>query len=105
MKNLSILAVTSLMLTACNVQEIKVDSPPTPEQKAAIERENQITAARRSNPEVNWVLVGISTGKYDEHISSEVYKTFEECQKGAVEESSTCVPVPALPQSYWDVEK
>jgi predicted small lipoprotein YifL len=77
---------------------------PAARQAAEAERlrESQIQAARQSDPALNWVSIGISTGKFSESIASSVYKTHEECVQHSYLSDNTCFPIAALPSSYWD---
>ncbi len=71
------------------------------ELNAEIVRERQIEEIRRRDPAVNWVNIGISTGKFSESIGSTVHQTHEECIRRSAMEDNECFPIPALPDSYW----
>lgn len=89
------------------------ETPMTPEDHAeaiaaqvAIDeqaaREREIEAARHGDPALNWVNIGISTGKFSESMSTSVHRTYEECAAHGGEEDHECIPISALPSSYWN---
>lgn len=69
---------------------------------AAIERERQIASVRQNDRSLNWVNIGISTGKFSESLHSSVHRTYEECVASSFMEDNECFPIPALPDSYWN---
>jgi hypothetical protein len=69
---------------------------------AEIAREGRIQAIRQNDAAINWMKIGISTGKFSESISTSVHKTYSECVENSWSEDNECVPIPALPNSYWD---
>ena len=94
-----IIAALALTATAC-VQS----SPPPQEEQVQQQREQQQSqrlAQNQTNPELNWILIGISTSKYNEQISTAVFKTYGECEQAQKEEVNSCIPMQELPDSYW----
>lgn len=69
--------------------------------KAEQVEQRRIQSLREQNPEVNWLMVGITTGKYSEDIAAEVYRTHDECRQNQPFEDTECVAIAALPESYW----
>ncbi len=72
---------------------------------ADIALQHKIDAIRQADPTLNWVTIGISTGKFSEDMNSGVYRTYEECLKGSWMADNECIPIPALPDSYWNAEQ
>lgn len=93
-----------LALAACTTQ-----TPAQQQQEQAQQQQQQHLQQEDSdrkntakdNAEVNWMLIGISTGKYSEQITTAVFKTLQECEQAANEEANACTPIAALPASYW----
>lgn len=83
----------------------EISSQQKQAQQAEAERQRRIDAARQSDPALNWVRIGITTGKFSESISSTVHKTYAECVASGWSEANTCHPIAALPKSYWDAER
>lgn len=86
--------------------------PPAPEeaaQKAEQEAMNvearRVATVRAADPALDWVSVGISTGKFSESIDGMTFDTQDECVRWIVKSDHICFPIPALPQSYWDAER
>jgi hypothetical protein len=115
-------ALTALLVTGCGDPRTSYEreadaaaaaaiaqSQPSPAELAATEAERaaevarweRINAIRRADPALNWLNIGITTDKFSESLSSEVYKTFKECAKSSWMEDNECIPIPALPDSYW----
>jgi hypothetical protein len=112
MKNLIALAPLAL-LAACgqtpaeNLAE--QHGIPVEEAQAAIDdaqaRAARVEAVRQEDPTLNWVSIGISTGKVSESLTTRVHRTYKDCAAFSPESDNQCVPINALPQSYWDAEK
>lgn len=66
------------------------------------ERFARIEGIRRKDPALNWVSVGISTGKFSESIDTTVHRTYAECAEASSMESNSCFPIARLPDSYWN---
>lgn len=95
----TILALGLLSIAAC-----AAPAAPTQEEQVQqqIEQEqSQRLAQNQNNAELNWILIGISTSKYGEQISTAVFKTYIDCEREAREEANACIPTAALPESYW----
>lgn len=75
------------------------------EQESLRKEYERILEIRSKDPNLNWINIGITTGKFSESISSSVFKTYEECVNAGYMEDHTCSPITALPKSYWDAEK
>jgi hypothetical protein len=119
MRHLLIVCLLSSLLGACGRDEkyptyqednsrITIPTPsdfPTDEELKATEiaeqHEKEIEDHIRKDRNLNWIRIGISTGKFSESISHSVYKTWTECQDSQLSEANTCIPVNALPASYW----
>jgi hypothetical protein len=71
------------------------------ELNAQIARERQIEEVRQRDSALNWVNIGISTGKFSESLGTSVHRTYEECIAHSVREANECFPIAALPGSYW----
>lgn len=82
------------------LEEAAAEAPREKEWK----RLARVEEARHKNPELDWVAVSISTGKWTESIYSRVYETHKDCIETSMGEDTTCFPIAALPQSYWDAE-
>jgi hypothetical protein len=104
-----------LALSACGPTEyhdIGQDSQSKTPRETAIEnqmdeavvRQQKTDAIRQADPALNWVGIGISTGKFSESMASWTFRTYDECVKYPRGEASECIPIPALPKSYWDAE-
>jgi len=91
------------------VSQTEITPQITQEEQAKIDAEvarwEKIERARHSDPKLNWLQIGISTGKFSETISSRVFKTYDECEASSLLEDWTCAPIAALPKSYWDAEQ
>lgn len=115
------ISAAAVLITACDVdqsppvyqveketvREVAVDPIKEVEEarvKIEVEKQAAIDAARQSDPNLNWVRVGISTGKFSESISTTVHKTYAECLESAWSEANDCVPTSKLPDSYWNAE-
>jgi hypothetical protein len=83
---------------AATTEQAKLDT----ERAAQIAAEQQIAAIRQADPSLDWINIGISTGKYSESLHTSVHKTYEECMKSSWMADNGCVPIAALPESYWD---
>lgn len=75
---------------------------PTEAELAEIARGRRIEAIRHADSALNWINIGVTTGKFSESLGSSVHKTFDECIKSSWMEDNECVPIPALPDSYWN---
>jgi len=73
-------------------------------ERAEMERLFRIEETRRADPALNWVNVGISTGKFSESIDTSIHRTHDECMAVLREEDSSCFPIARLPDSYWEAE-
>lgn len=99
-------ALTALTLTACGApaptaEELAVQQAAERRVQAEQVEQRRIQSLREQNPEVNWLMVGITTGKYSEDIAAEVYRTHDECRQNQPFEDTECVAIAALPESYW----
>lgn len=74
-------------------------------ERARAQRLARIEEIRRKDPALNWVNVGISTGKFSESINTTVYRTYDECERDPFMETSSCFPIARLPESYWKAEE
>ena len=91
----------ALTVTACS-QEPTVQEQLQQEAERRVQAEQQrIQSLREKNPEVNWMMISITAGKYSEDIEAEVYRTYDECRQIQPWEDTECVPIAALPESYW----
>lgn len=85
------------------VDAVKIEAQ---KQQAEYERvqavQAQIDAVRHADKSLNWTRIGISTGKFDESIYGDVYKTHAECVEMSNSEANVCLPIQALPDSYWN---
>lgn len=90
------------------LNESPAETPINQVQADALEKQRQLEAeideARKKNTDVNWMHIGISTGKFSESLSAMVYQTHNECIAASFMEDNECVPVPALPDSYWNAK-
>jgi len=67
--------------------------------------QSKIDAVRHADKSLNWMRIGISTGKFSESINGQVYKTNVECVAMSLSEANVCLPIRALPESYWNAAK
>lgn len=112
MKSFAMIAMMGLALVGCSqspAEQVAKETGATVEQAqqaldAVAAREARINAARQQDPALDWARFSITTSKYSEWTSSGVYKTHAECVAAADKTSNECIPIPALPQSYWDAE-
>lgn len=67
--------------------------------------QSRINSIRQADPNLNWVRIGISTGKFSESMNSGVHRTYSECVERANMSSNECIPIRSLPDSYWNAER
>lgn len=107
-KHMILVLAAAVSLAGC----IGQPQPISPQEQALIEQEEQQARqeAERAEQEeqrrqtvkgLNWILIGISTGKYSESLTTNVFKTYKECSEAAQDEANSCVPIAALPKEYW----
>lgn len=84
--------------------EETLNSSASAEPDPEVVRERQIEATRQKDPALNWVNIGITTGKFSESLGSSVHQTYDECINRSAMEDNECFPIPALPKSYWDAK-
>ncbi len=72
------------------------------EAEAQLARERKIEEIRQRDPNVNWVNIGITTGKFSESLRTSTHKTYDECVAHSYMEDNDCFPIAALPESYWN---
>lgn len=79
------IAIATLALASCGVPQDQA-----PKKTAEQIRQEKLL---REDPLLDWVNIGISTGKYTESISSSVHDTYAECEAYRIKEKHTCFPI------------
>lgn len=124
------LAITVLLLSATScgspdnersfwhptakVAEVEIEAPvmtqaeieaENAEYEKARQKADRVAQIRQKNTELNWVWIGLTTGKFSESMDTIVFKTYDQCSAYTPMSENECIPIRALPQSYWDAEK
>lgn len=99
MKTAIFVGAAIAVLSGCGRPNQEVVDPKV---EAQLLLEKQVESQRQSDPALNWVNIGIATGKFSESIHSSVHRTHADCAAASYMEDNTCFPIRALPDSYWN---